>query len=41
MAMGQAAGLAAAMAAAENRSPDQLDGVSLRKALERRGVGLG
>jgi ribulose 1,5-bisphosphate synthetase/thiazole synthase len=40
MAMGQAAGLAAAMAAAENKSPDQLDGPSLRKALEQRGAGL-
>ncbi len=41
MAMGQAAGLAAAMAAAENRSPDQLDGPALRRVLEQRGVGLG
>jgi hypothetical protein len=40
MAMGQAAGLAAAMAAAENRAPDQLDGKILRTALEQRGVGL-
>jgi hypothetical protein len=40
MAMGQAAGLAAAMAAAGNKSPDELDGTALRKALEKRGVGL-
>lgn len=38
MAMGQAAGLAAAMAAAENRSPGQIDGPSLRRALRDRGV---
>ena len=40
MAMGQAAGLAAAMAAKANQSPDQLDGVAVRKALEARGVGF-
>jgi hypothetical protein len=38
MAMGQAAGLAAAISAAENRSPEQLDGKSLNKALRTRGV---
>lgn len=40
MAMGQAAGLAAAMAAAENKSPEQIDGPSLRRALETRGTGF-
>ena len=40
MAMGQAAGLAAAMAARENQSPEQIDGASLRRELERRGAGF-
>lgn len=40
MAMGQAAGLAAALAAAANKSPDDIDGRTLRTALEKRGVGL-
>jgi hypothetical protein len=40
MAMGQAAGLAAALAAAENKSPDQIAGSQLRRALETRGVGF-
>ena len=40
MAMGQAAGLAAAMAAAEGKSPDEIDGAALRHALAQRGVGL-
>ena len=40
MAMGQAAGLAAAMAVAENRSPEQIDGRSLRQALQNRSVGF-
>lgn len=40
MAMGQAAGLAAAMAVRENKSPEQIDGASLRKALEARHAGF-
>jgi len=40
MAIGQAAGLAAAMAAAEGRSPEQVDPVSLRRTLEAKGVGF-
>ncbi len=40
MAMGQAAGLAAAIAAAENKSPDELDGRAVRRALESRGAGF-
>lgn len=40
MAMGQAAGLAAALAAATNKSPDEIDGQQLRQALLARGVGL-
>ena len=40
MAMGQAAGLAAAIAAREGKSPEQIDGPTLRSALEKRGVGL-
>ena len=40
MAMGQAAGLAAAMAAAEGKSPDQIDGAALRAALLKRGAGF-
>jgi hypothetical protein len=40
MAMGQAAGLAAAMAAAENKSPAEVDPAQLRKALASRGVGF-
>jgi len=38
MAMGQAAGLAAAMAAGRGATPDQIDGRQLRAALEKRGV---
>lgn len=41
MAMGQAAGLAAALAAGENRQPAEIDGAALRQALLQRGVGLG
>jgi hypothetical protein len=40
MAMGQAAGLAAAMAARRDGSPDEIEGRSLRRALEARGVGF-
>lgn len=40
MAMGQAAGLAAAMAAAEGKPPAEIDGSVLRKALEARDVGF-
>ncbi len=40
MAMGQAAGLAAAIAATEGNSPDNLDGRALRSALEKRGAGF-
>jgi ribulose 1,5-bisphosphate synthetase/thiazole synthase len=40
MAMGQAAGLAAAMAAADGESPESLDGRELRTALEQRGAGF-
>jgi hypothetical protein len=40
MAMGQAAGLAAALAAREDKSPDEIDGRALRQALEARGVGF-
>jgi hypothetical protein len=40
MAMGQAAGLAAAMAAAENCAPHEIDGARLRRELLERGVGL-
>lgn len=40
MGTGQAAGLAAAMAARENRSPEEIEGRSLRRALETRGVGF-
>jgi hypothetical protein len=40
MAMGQAAGLAAAMAAAEGKSPHQIDGPTLRKGLQARGAGF-
>lgn len=40
MAMGQAAGLAAAMAARENRPPAAIEGPVLRRALLERGVGL-
>lgn len=40
MAMGQAAGLAAAMAAAEGESPEKLDGRAVRAALEQRGAGF-
>jgi hypothetical protein len=40
MAMGQAAGLAAAMGAAEGKSPEEIDGATLRKSLEARGVGF-
>ena len=40
MAMGQAAGLAAAMAAAEGESPDKLDGRAVRTALKNRDVGF-
>jgi hypothetical protein len=40
MAMGQAAGLAAAQAAADGRSPEQLDGPTLRRALEAKGAGM-
>jgi hypothetical protein len=36
--MGQAAGLAAAMAAAKELSPAEVDGVALRSELESRGV---
>ena len=39
MAMGQAAGLAAAMAVREGKSPEQIDGPTLRRALEARQVG--
>jgi len=38
MAMGQAAGLAAALAAREGKSPGEIDGRSLRRALETRGA---
>jgi hypothetical protein len=38
MAMGQAAGLAAAMAAGRRVTPDEIDGRQLRAALENRGV---
>lgn len=38
MGLGQAAGLAAAMAARAGRTPDELDGQELRTALEERGV---
>jgi len=40
MAMGQAAGLAAAMAVREGKSPEQIDGVSLRRVLEARQAGF-
>ncbi|MBM4046115.1 MAG: FAD-dependent oxidoreductase [Planctomycetes bacterium] len=40
MAMGQAAGLAAAWAAQDNSSPSGLSGPALRKKLEQRGVGF-
>lgn len=40
MAMGQAAGLAAALAARQGKSPGEIDGRSLRQALEARGVGF-
>lgn len=40
MAMGQAAGLAAAMAAADSKAPHQLDGSALKRALADRGVGF-
>jgi len=40
MAMGQAAGLAAAMVAADGKSPEELDGALLRAELSRRGVGM-
>ncbi|MBM3842728.1 MAG: FAD-dependent oxidoreductase [Verrucomicrobia bacterium] len=40
MGMGQAAGLAAAMAAAENVGPDRIPGAVLKAELARRGVGL-
>jgi len=40
MAMGQAAGLAAAMAARQGTSPEQIDGPTLRRALEARGAGF-
>jgi hypothetical protein len=40
MAMGQAAGLAAAMAAAEGESSEKLDGRAVRAALEQRGAGF-
>ena len=40
MGMGQAAGLAAAIAAAENVPPAQLDGKQLRRALTERGAGF-
>jgi len=40
MGMGQAAGLAAAMAAAENVTPARLDGPRLHKTLVERGVGF-
>lgn len=40
MAMGQAAGLAAAMAARANQSPGQIDGASVCKELKKRGVGF-
>jgi len=40
MAMGQAAGLAGAVAAAENKSPEEIDGVLIRRTLEARGAGL-
>ena len=40
MAMGQAAGLAAAMAAAERKAPSQIDGGVLKKSLADRGVGF-
>jgi hypothetical protein len=40
MGMGQAAGLAAAICAAENKMPHQLDGVHLRQALLDKGAGV-
>lgn len=40
MAMGQAAGLAAALAVRENKLPDQLEGPKLRQSLRDRGVGF-
>lgn len=40
MGMGQAAGLAAAMAAQEGKSPGQIDGTALSQALLKRGGGL-
>jgi len=40
MAMGQAAGLAAALAARQGKSPDEIDGRALRQALEARGAGF-
>jgi len=40
MAMGQAAGLAAAMAAAEGRSPEQVDGDLLHRTLKAKGAGF-
>jgi hypothetical protein len=40
MAMGQAAGLAAALAAADGRSPDEVDPALLRRTLEAKQVGL-
>lgn len=40
MGMGQAAGLAAALSAARNIPPHELDGVELRKALLDKGAGL-
>ncbi|NQT11466.1 MAG: FAD-dependent oxidoreductase [Planctomycetes bacterium] len=40
MATGQAAGLAAAMAAAESKGPHELDGRALKRALADRGVGF-
>jgi hypothetical protein len=38
--MGQAAGLAAAMCAAENCLPTQLNGVRLRQSLIQKGAGI-
>ncbi|MCR4412117.1 MAG: FAD-dependent oxidoreductase [Thermoguttaceae bacterium] len=40
MAMGQAAGLAAAMAVRERKSPGEIEGRAVRRALEARGVGF-
>jgi hypothetical protein len=38
--MGQAAGIAAAMSAAKNCDPRDLDPANVRKEVERRGAGL-